>query len=107
MMGSRDAAGKAVQKKLPDTRVVKTLNTMNADVMVHPERVPGAPDVFICGDDADAKAVATEPLQSFGWPAPIDLGGIEAARGTEAMLPVWLRLWAALGTSDFNFRIVR
>ena len=106
-LSNTTSLGEEVQRKLPGTHVVKTLNTMNADVMVHPERVPGASDVFLCGDDADAKATVAGLLQSFGWAAPIDLGGIEAARGTEAMLPVWLRLWQALGTADFNFRVVR
>ncbi|MDJ0629212.1 MAG: NAD(P)-binding domain-containing protein [Rhodobacter sp.] len=106
-LSNTTSLGEEVQSKLPDTRVVKTLNTMNADVMVHPDRVPGRSDVFICGEDAAAKAAVVQLLNEFGWTGPIDLGGISAARGTEAMLPVWLRLWQALGTADFNFRIVR
>ncbi|MDJ0825426.1 MAG: NAD(P)-binding domain-containing protein [Rhodobacter sp.] len=106
-LSNTTSLGEEVQRRLPLTHVVKTLNTMNADVMVHPERVPGPSDVFVCGEDAGAKATVMSLLKSFGWDAPIDLGGISAARGTEAMLPVWLRLWQALGTADFNFRIVR
>jgi 8-hydroxy-5-deazaflavin:NADPH oxidoreductase len=75
--------------------------------MVDPGRLPGSHDVFLCGEDADAKAVVTELLRSFGWPAPIDLGGIDVARGMEGMMPFWLRLWRALGTAEFNCRIVR
>ena len=99
--------GERVQALLPRTRVVKSLNTMSCAVMVEPSRVKGAHDVFVCGDDAGAKAQVIELLNSFGWPAPIDLGGLSAARGTEQLLPVWLRLWQVLGTVDFNFHIAR
>ena len=37
----------------------------------------------------------------------IDLGGIEAARGTEMYLPLWLRIMGALGSAAFNVRVVR
>jgi predicted dinucleotide-binding enzyme len=89
--------------------VVKTLNTMNCEVMVDPARVPGDHDVFVCGDDEDAKAQVGELLQSFGWPASsiVDLGDISAARGTEAYLLLWLRLYGALGTGDLNIKVVR
>lgn len=106
-LSNTTSLGETLQADLPDTKVVKTLNTMNADVMVDPARVPGAHDVFVAGEDAEAKSEVVGILKSFGWQAPIDLGGISAARGTEAMLPVWLRLWGALGTADFNFHISR
>lgn len=75
--------------------------------MVDPGRLSGPHDVFLCGEDADAKAVVTGLLRSFGWTAPIDLGGIDGARGLKGMMPFWLRLWRALGTAEFNYRIVR
>ena len=59
------------------------------------------------GDDPQAKAVVTALLQEFGHSDVIDLGNLSSARGTEMLLPVWLRLWAALGTPMFNFKIVR
>jgi len=106
-LSNTSSAGEALQKALPQARVVKTLNTLTAPLMVDPGRIPGPHDVFLCGDDADAKAVVAELLRSFGWAAPIDLGGIDGARGMEGMMPFWLRLWRALGTADFNYRIVR
>ena len=75
--------------------------------MVDADRLPGPHDVFLCGEDADAKAVVTGLLRSFGWTAPIDLGGIDGARGLKGMMPFWLRLWRALGTAEFNYRVVR
>jgi hypothetical protein len=77
--------------------------------MVDPSRVPGAHDVFLCGEDADAKQQVAELLESFGWPAERirDLGGISSARGTEMYVPLWLRLWGAVGTGDFNIAVVQ
>jgi predicted dinucleotide-binding enzyme len=61
----------------------------------------------LCGDDADAKMVTVKLLESFGWKGPIDLGPPSAARGTEGMTPMWLRLWGVFGTADFNYHIAR
>jgi len=89
--------------------VVKTLNTVNANVMVEPARVPGAHDVFVCGNDDRAKAEVVELLEGFGWPREhvLDLGDLAAARGLEAYLLLWIRLRGLTGTSDFNIRVVR
>ncbi|GAA0597067.1 NADPH-dependent F420 reductase [Streptomyces crystallinus] len=102
-----DSLGERIQRAFPGARVVKTLNTMNTQVMVDPSRVPGAHNVFLSGDDEDAKKAVAALLVSFGWPRSsiVDLGDITSARGVEMMLPVWLRLMAALGHTDFNFHI--
>ncbi|MBW5481523.1 NADPH-dependent F420 reductase [Streptomyces bambusae] len=102
-----DSLGEQIQRAFPGLRVVKTLNTMNCLVMVDPGRVAGEHHVFLSGDDAEAKKTARELLHSFGWPESgvLDLGGIETARGTEMLLPIWLRLMGALGHTDFNFHI--
>ncbi|MGW7410108.1 NADPH-dependent F420 reductase [Streptomyces sp. NPDC054833] len=102
-----DSLGEQIQRAFPETKVVKTLNTMNAAVMVEPSRVAGAHNVFVSGDDTGAKKLVTELLTAFGWPegSVIDLGDITTARGTEMLLPIWLRLWGALGHADFNFHI--
>jgi predicted dinucleotide-binding enzyme len=104
-----DSLAEQIQRAHPDARVVKTLNTVNADVMVHPERVPGSHDVFVAGDDEAAKQTVRELLRSMGWPenSIVDLGGIEAARGLEMYLRLWLSLMGALGSPHFNIRIVR
>lgn len=102
-----DSQGEQIQRHFPKTHVVKTLNTMAATLMVDPASLEGAHNVFICGDDASSKIKVCELLQSFGWKESliIDLGDISNARGTEMLLPIWLRLWNALGTAEFNFHI--
>ncbi|MFF4507380.1 NADPH-dependent F420 reductase [Streptomyces sp. NPDC001401] len=104
---NNDSLGEQIQRAFPDAHVVKTLNTMSCFVMVDPGRVAGPHNVFVSGEDVGAKKQVTELLVSFGWPESgvVDLGGIETARGTEMLLPVWLRLMGALGHTDFNFHI--
>ena len=106
-LSNTTSAGEILQAALPDAKVVKTLNTMNHRIMVDPSRVPGVHDVFLCSDHDDAKAEACEILAEFGWSAPIDLGPLAAARGTEGLMPFWLRMSGANGNFDFNYRIVR
>jgi 8-hydroxy-5-deazaflavin:NADPH oxidoreductase len=103
-----DSLAEQVQRAFPDARVVKTLNTMNASVMVHPETVGGGDHtVFVSGDDATAKAVVTGILTEMGHRDVLDLGGIETARGVEMYLPLWLRAMGALGTPAFQIKVVR
>lgn len=104
-----DSLGEQIQRAFPEARVVKTLNTMNAYLMVAPRQLAGGDHhVFVSGNDAEAKARVTEYLRDwFGWQEVIDLGDITTARGTEMVLPLWVRLWGALETPMFNFKVVR
>jgi 8-hydroxy-5-deazaflavin:NADPH oxidoreductase len=108
-VANTDSLGEQIQRAFPDSRVVKTLNTMNAFVMVEPSRVPGDHAVFVAGDDDAAKETVKGVLQEFGWSETsiVDLGGIRSARSTEMYLPLWLSLWGALGTGDFNIGVTR
>ena len=102
-----DSLGEQVQRAFPETKVVKTLNTLTASLMVNPKSLGASSTVFVSGDDAGAKATVVALLESFGHDDVIDLGPLETARGTEMLLPVWLRLMGALGTGAFNFKVVR
>lgn len=102
-----DSLGEQIQRAFPQSRVVKTLNTLTAPLMVHPDRLGEPSTVFVSGDDAAAKSTVVDLLRSFGHTDVVDLGGIETARGTEMFLPLWLRIMGALGTPMFNVKIVR
>lgn len=103
-----DSLGEQIQRAFPDTLVVKSLNTMTAELQAYPSRLAaGEHTVFVCGDDAGAKEVVKSLLANLGHTDVIDLGDITAARGPEMYLPLWLRLWAALGTGNFNIKVVR
>ncbi|MBI3176200.1 MAG: NAD(P)-binding domain-containing protein [Chloroflexi bacterium] len=107
-VSNTDSLAEQIQRMHPLLRVVKALNTMNVDVMVHPERLHGPHDVFICGNDDLAKNTVTEILTDwFGWESVIDLGDISNARGMEMVLPLWISLQRKLGTAYFNFKIVK
>jgi len=103
-----DSLGEQIQRAFPQTKVVKTLNTMNAYLMVGPRQLAeGNHTVFVSGNDAAAKKTVTELLQSFGWQDIVDLGDITTARGSEMMLPIWVRVWGATKNPMFSFKLVR
>ena len=107
-VSNTDSLGEQIQRTFPDVKVVKTLNTVTAAIMVNPQSVAvGEHDMFVCGNDADAKDQTVKVLKEFGWSHIIDLGDLSAARGMEMYLPIWLRLWGALGSGMFNIRIAR
>ena len=102
--------GEAIQKELPNAKVVKTLNTMWSGLMVNPKMIAdGHHQNFICGNDNDAKAKVIDILTSFGWERDyiLDLGDITNARGTEAILLLWIRIYGATQSGAFNFKIVK
>lgn len=104
-----DSLGEQLQREFEDSNIVKSLNTMNCFLMVNPKIIEGNHNVFVSGNNSNAKEEIKELLKSFGWnnESIIDLGDITTARGTEMLLPIWLRLWGALGTPEFNFGIVK
>ena len=106
-INNTDSLGEVLQRGLPTTKVVKTLNTVANEVMVNPRRIHGQHAVFVSGNDAQAKGKIKDILRSFGWQQIIDLGDIESARGPEQYLPLWLRLWQSLGTGEFNISVVK
>ena len=103
-----NSLGEQIQRVFPEVKVVKTLNTVNCNLMVNPPLVKGEHDLFMCGNDASAKSKVLEILQSwFGWKSVIDLGDITNARAMEMLLPIWVRLYGKFQSPNFNFKIVR
>lgn len=103
-----DSLGERVQRALPRTAVVKGFCTATAAVQVNPAGLGGGEhDMFVAGDDADAKQAVVALMREYGWRTVHDLGGIAGARGLEMMLPAWVGLMNAFGTPEFNYRIVR
>lgn len=106
---STNSLGRRIQQSYPELRVVKSLNTMNNQVMIHPEIVPGDHVVFLSGDDAAAKEAVRELLRAFGWREVqfLDLGGIETAAASEMTMAIWIRVVMARGSNaaPFNWAI--
>jgi 8-hydroxy-5-deazaflavin:NADPH oxidoreductase len=107
-VANTDSVGEQIQREFPDAKVVKGFNTVTAELMVAPQKVPGDHVLFTCGDD-DAKRQFVATAGEFGWPAEriVDVGGIDAARGLEMYLPLWVRLYQALGDPLFNVALMK
>jgi 8-hydroxy-5-deazaflavin:NADPH oxidoreductase len=103
-----DSLAEQLQRAFPATKVVKTLNTVTASVMVDPGSVgEGDTTVFVAGDDEGARTQVRELLESLGWRDVVELDGLHNARGLEMYVALWVRLMGALGTSEFNVKLVR
>lgn len=104
-----DSLAEQIQAAFPETRVVKSLNTVNSAVMVDPGRVRGDHSIFVCGDDEAAKAQVRALLEAFGWPPDsiVDLGDLSGARAAEMYVALWVRLYGTLDSADFNIAIAR
>jgi predicted dinucleotide-binding enzyme len=105
-----NSLGEEIQKAFPESKVVKTLNTIWCGLMVNPGMInDGNHHIFISGNDADAKRKVREILNSFGWKDRniLDLGDISSARGPEMYLPLWLRIYGATGSGAINIQIVK
>ncbi len=103
-----DSLAEQIQRAFPEARVVKSLNTMTASVMIDPGSVgDGDTTVFAAGDDPDSRQQVVALLRELGWKDIIELDGLQNARGLEMWLPLWVRLMGALGTNEFNIKVVR
>jgi predicted dinucleotide-binding enzyme len=103
-----DSLAEQIQRAFPAARVVKTLNTVTARVMTHPLEVAnGDHHVFVSSDDMDAKMQVMELLRSFGWIHIFDLGDLSTARGTEAYILLWVRLYGSMNTGMINIKIMK
>ena len=105
-VGHTDSAGEQVQRWLPNSRVVKAFNIVGSPHMFKPEFPGGPPDMFICGNDEQAKATVTDLLKTFGW-SVIDIGGIECARYLEPLAMVWIRHFFRINSVNHAFKLLR
>ena len=102
-----DSLGEQIQKAFPEAKVVKTLNTVTAALMVDPSLIAGTHTMFVSGNDGNAKNAVSKLLQDgFGWKEVLDLGDLSAARAQEMYLPLWLRLYMKLQTANVNVHVV-
>lgn len=102
-----DSLGEQIQREFPETKVVKTLNTVNANVMADPSKLVEMTDIFVSGNDLDAKATVIRYLREwFGWRHIIDLGDITTARGVEMYVLFWHYLRDVTPSQRFNIKVV-
>jgi predicted dinucleotide-binding enzyme len=102
------SVAEAIQKAFPNLRVVKSLNTLAAPLMVDPKLLKGGDhSIFVAGDDPGAKAQVVDLLKGFGWTDILDLGPLAAARGPEMYLGLWVSLYGSLKNGMINVKVVR
>ena len=102
-----DSLGEQIQREFPETFVVKSLNTVNCEVMVNPGQLSEGTSIFVSGDSAYAKSKVTAALREwFGWYSIIDLGDITTARGVEMYVALWRCLRLATDSHQFNIKVV-
>lgn len=109
LVANHDSLGEQIQRAFPKARVVKTLNTITAALMVAPQSLAGGDHtMFVCGNESGAKAEVTKLLkEAFGWKDVVDLGDLSNARATEMLVVLWARLYGVLKTPSFGFKVVR
>lgn len=105
-VGHAMSGGEIVQHSLPDSHIVKALNTINHENMVKPKYKSGTPTMFICGNNLSAKAHTAEMLTDFGWEDIVDIGGIEKSRILEPLCLLWIEYGVSRGTWDHAISII-
>jgi 8-hydroxy-5-deazaflavin:NADPH oxidoreductase len=105
-ISGEDSLGERVQRALPDAKVVKAFNTIGNPYFVDPVFREGQPTMLIAGEDRDAKRTVGDVLADFGWPDPVDIGGIEGSRELEAICIAWVKIGGARGVWDHGFKLL-
>jgi 8-hydroxy-5-deazaflavin:NADPH oxidoreductase len=105
-ISGNDSLGEHIQRAIPDAKVVKAFNTIGNMYFANPNFADGQATMFIAGDDEGAKATVGEILESFGWPPPVDIGGIEGSRELEAMCILWVKIGFRRGAWDHGFKLL-
>jgi len=105
-IAGNDSAGETLQRLLPRAKVVKAFNTAGNRHFFRPKFQDGPPDMFIAGNDAEAKNKVADLLADFGW-GTVDIGDITGARALEAMCIAWVRACGGSGNWDRAFKFLR
>jgi predicted dinucleotide-binding enzyme len=104
-VGTTDSLGERVQKLLPDARVVKAFNTVDASHFFRPQ-IPGGPgDMFLAGNDFEARDTVAGVCKEFGWGTAY-LGSIECARFLEPMALAWAAYAVMTGATGHAFKLL-
>ena len=94
----------AIAKAAPGARVVKGFNTFGAEFHKDPTLAGVAAQVYLAGDDADAKKAVTEVATTAGFRV-VDAGPLRNAAVLENLAMLWIHL-ATVGGQGRNFTFV-
>lgn len=104
--GLGTSSGELIQKALPGAFVVKAFNSVGNAHFYKPQFASGPPDMFICGNDANAKEKVVRICNDFGWNS-IDVGGIGFSHYLEAAAMIWIITAFAGGHWNQAFKLLR
>lgn len=102
-----NSAGQQIQAWLPEANVVKAFNTVSARTMWHPGLKEGAPDLFICGNDIEAKQAVAHFAESWGWDNIVDMGDISESFYLEALAVLWVHYAFMNNSFTHAFKLLR
>ncbi len=96
-VGHSDSSAERIQRRLPGARVVKAWNTVFAAVLQRgPDYGTHRAQVFVAGDDAEAKRLASDLVRQTGF-EPVDTGALSNARYLEPLAELMIQLGFVVG----------
>lgn len=104
--GPNDSLMERLQALAPRARFVKAFSSVGNALMIDPPLQGGPPTMFICGNDAAAKASVTALLAEIGWEAE-DVGGVEGARIIEPLCQLWCARGFVHGKWTHAFKLLK
>lgn len=102
-----NSAGEQIQRMLPEAKVVKAFNIINAYVMINPKREEGDPDLFIAGNEHEAKGKVKSIAEQWGWKSVIDIGDISQSLFLEALTQIWIIYAAKTSKYEHAFKLLK
>src|ERR1700722_7521957 len=97
----------AIAKAVPGARVIKGFNTFGAEFHKEPGRAGVPADVYLAGDDTEAKKLVTEVATKAGF-RPVDAGPLRNASVLENVAMLWIHLATVGGHGrTFSFAMTK
>jgi 8-hydroxy-5-deazaflavin:NADPH oxidoreductase len=102
-----ESGGEKIQRMLPDSKIVKAFNTISAFIMCNPKREEGEPDLFIAGNDDEAKKIVNSFAENWGWKSVIDMGDISKSFLLEAYAQIWIEYGFKYNNWNHAFKLLK
>jgi len=107
LLGHLTSAAEQIAQWAVGARVVKAFNTTGWPNMANPTYGAQRATMFICGNEAEAKATVAQLAEELGFEV-VDTGALTTARLLEPMAMLWIHLCVGLGWGpDFAFKVLK
>lgn len=107
VIGHTTSAAEQIAQWAKGAKVVKAFNTIGAKNMADPMFRGQNATMYICGDDADAKAQVKKLSDDLGFET-VDAGPLTVARLLEPTAMLWIHLAIMMGAGpDFCFKMLK